>query len=560
MESAVIRFLTESFCSAGFALGRSSRLAFLGLSLLSLWVPVSAQPGADSIQFIGVAPDDEYEQADAALVGYLSRATGETFIRRRPADYSNAISDVVNRSTADGHYVARLTPYAFVVAEMEGAQLEILGTYLSRATGAYTYNSYFVVRSDEDVFRTSVTPSLADVAEFLRSGKKRFVFHDKFSTSSYFIPSIFFRSNQVFNTEVNQRIGKLTPLEVAQAPPGSGSSELVRMVKSGDADIAAVWDGTKNGFQESSDQSALRFVQIQTPLPNDLLVCSRSLSRSRKEALKRAVREMNCDSLEFAGDFECWAAMNDAGSAREALAALRRHAVATTTPVTVMISGSGEDGSAYVEAAEQAVRLAGTEFVLYDPDYHKWADVSWQIKPIHKGALLLTSTINGSLLPSQEFRISFMDVAEDLPKRIQSLIHGRMHRIRYVWPYENYVPTIIRDVSFSLSPGSDISVEKVTWIDPERNEFVSGAKFNATVLTSDKNKFELDPEDFPRSGAGKELDLDPLSNSAYRVILARPFIERPLFRYLTVALVGVMLAGAFGAIVDLRRRKASLWR
>ena len=45
-------------------------------------------------------------------------------------------------------YLARITPYAYVAAEMLGADLKILGIYKSAATGKTTYNSYFVVRKD----------------------------------------------------------------------------------------------------------------------------------------------------------------------------------------------------------------------------------------------------------------------------------------------------------------------------------------------------------------------------------------------------------------------------
>src|SRR6185503_20985701 len=59
--------------------------------------------------------------------------------RPDPAVYSV----VVQRDSVP--YLARMTPYACVTAEMLGAHFEILATYKSNATGSTTYHSYFVV-------------------------------------------------------------------------------------------------------------------------------------------------------------------------------------------------------------------------------------------------------------------------------------------------------------------------------------------------------------------------------------------------------------------------------
>ena len=42
-------------------------------------------------------------------------------------------------------YLARITPLAYVAAEMLGAKLNILAVYQSAATNDTTYHSYFVV-------------------------------------------------------------------------------------------------------------------------------------------------------------------------------------------------------------------------------------------------------------------------------------------------------------------------------------------------------------------------------------------------------------------------------
>lgn len=89
---------------------------------------------------------------------------------------------------------------------------------------------------------------------------------------------------------------------------------------------------------------------------------------------------------------------------------------------------------AYLEAARQAVRLSGTEFVGYDDDFHAHRDYVSTLELIHDGAVKLTSRIIGSDVDDQTFQISFKDTG-DLTRRLGALIHSRMHGIRYVWPY-----------------------------------------------------------------------------------------------------------------------------
>lgn len=541
-----------------------------GLPALLVTPPAAGQDG-DAIPFISVAPDPAYVSADTALAEYLRKAAKMTFSRSRPATYHNAIEEVVRHGDAHSPYVARLTPYACVVAALQGARFEILATYSSRATRALTYNSYFAVRADRADFSFSAEPNLREVTEFLAREPRAFFFHDKFSTSSYFIPLHYFRTQGIFHTEPGQPSGRLIPIEVGQLEQGMGSSDLVRAVARGQTDdgrkvdIAAVWDGTKTKFADDPAAKALRFIRIDAVLPNDLLVASAELSAQKIEALRKAIQGMRCGDLDFAGDFECWVDINDAPEAREALASLRRLAAAQPAPVTVRIALTARDGQAardhapYLEAARQAVRLAGTEFVLFDPDYHSWADLDWKLELIHDGALKLTSIVNGvdqKKVEPQIFRISFADAQEELTRRIVTVIHTRLNRIRYLWPFENRVPTVLRDVGFALEPGSRVTVQKITWIDPEKNEFARGDDFEAEVTVADFHKFQLEDKPFPKL-LNQDLDIDPMSNSAYRVILVRPTTEKPLFRYLTVALVVLFGLGGTAAAVDLYRARGT---
>src|SRR4029453_10815563 len=90
------------------------------------------------------------------------------------------------------------------VAEMLGAKLDLIATCRSRASGTTTYGAYLVVRRSDvpaPAHTAALTP--AQVKEFLQarsaSGQPaKFVYHDRFSTSSYFLPSLYFRRQRVF--------------------------------------------------------------------------------------------------------------------------------------------------------------------------------------------------------------------------------------------------------------------------------------------------------------------------------------------------------------------------
>jgi hypothetical protein len=59
--------------------------------------------------------------------------------------------------------------------------------------------------------------------------------------------------------------------------------------------------------------------------------------------------------------------------------------------------------------------------------------------------------------------------------------------------------------------------------------------------------------DFTEEAA--QLDLDAMSNAAYRVFLVRPEDESPLFRALTIALLVLLGLTAVGALIDLLRKR-----
>jgi ABC-type phosphate/phosphonate transport system substrate-binding protein len=525
----------------------------LGLLALVASVPARGQP---PMAFIGVALDKDSRLADRKLADYLFQKTGRRF-SLEDLEYERVVDRLVNWRREDGHFVARATPYVYVAAEMLGAQLDLLATYTSAATGGTIYHSYFVVGRQH----FSSQPTLYDLERFLagRTTPARFVYHNQFSTSSYFLPSLYFRSRKIFNMpEATESLVAISAVRV----PEASSSALVEMVARGEADLAAVWDDTKARFDRVSPPNPagrrVYFIQLPTALPNDLLVCSSGLDPETKNRLRDAVEAMTPTQI-ATGDFRSWTGITAATDTRLALADLRWLARERPYPATVDIRvAPGSDGgraAVLAEAARQAVRLAGTEFVLHDADFHEHIDFVWTVEPIHDGAGSLRSAIPGSDVPEQVFRISFHD-HEDLTKRLVSIITSRLHRIRYVWPYSSTRPLVVRDLALPLQPGSAVKMQRILWIDPERNKFRGGPVLDARVRAAGFYRYELEHADSGQGGEGG-LQLDAMSNASYRVILLRTTEERLLFRLLTIALVALaVLAGAAASWDLFRSRRA----
>jgi ABC-type phosphate/phosphonate transport system substrate-binding protein len=539
--------------AGAFRAKRMSRaLGIIAVTAMS----ADAAPGhaQTSFTWIGVALDDQTRRADDELRRYLERTAGIAFVSEQAYEYRAVIDRLVDWQPDRGVYMARVTPYALVAAELLGAEFQVLATYVSRATGGTTYASYFVVRRDRFPFE----PSLAHVAQFVTEAATppAFVYHSGFSTSSYFLPAIFFRRNDIFDmATATEQAGAI---RTRWWGSNSAAVDLVKAVAVGESDLAAIWSGTKAAF-EAGDSLAARygrrvhFIELPTPLPNDLLVVPRSLDSATVALIRRAIGGMTSNQI-ARGDFLTWRDLNDAPDAREALANLRWLAREAPAPATVEIRRAAGDRAVpddYLYAARQAVRLAGLELVNYDRDYHAQQDYLLTLEPIHDGAVLLRSKIVGSTIEDQEFRISFRD-PEELTSRIGELLRSRIHRVRYLWPYRAEPPTLLRDVDFDLPVGTTLKVRKIRWLDVHRNAFVLEQEFDATVARSDFHKFELQPTfvDAPdRDGFG----FNPMSNVSYRVVLARSVHERPGFRLLTVALVVLITAAGAAAALELRR-------
>ncbi|MHC4450064.1 MAG: PhnD/SsuA/transferrin family substrate-binding protein, partial [Planctomycetota bacterium] len=337
----------------------------------------TAAHAEEQVSFFVVNLDEETRQADRKLRKHLqSELEREADIRIALEDleYSEVIKRLADWDPKNGVVMARTTPYVQVAAEMLGAELEILATYVSKATNDTTYHSYYVVRKDDD--QTKRTPE--DVIKFVsdandRSERVRFTYHSKYSTSSYFLPSLHFRSKRVFH--MSEPTDSLHAIKVTQATDDS-SSQLVHAVARGDADLAAVWDGTLERFKDvppEEGEDAVEFVQLPSPIPNDLLVCSRSAPQAFKDGVRRAIRAMDENEISV-GDFLHWVDIREATEALGALAGLRWLAREQVAPVTVDVRAGRESNSGtaiMIEAARHAVRLSGTEFVLFHKEFHE---------------------------------------------------------------------------------------------------------------------------------------------------------------------------------------------
>jgi hypothetical protein len=575
-----------------------------GKSTVSAAAPA---PAPNQINFLSIVVDADTAQADTRLKRFLEKAVAEgataesgrrtVRFQQQTMPYGDVIRSFAEADPGRG-YLARITPYAYVAAEMLGAKLNILAVYQSAATHETTYHSYFVVH--KATFRAATNwksgggdASLEDVATYLRSfdHPPKFMYHDRFSTSSYFMPALYFKAHDVFamSRSLNPH---LIPIEVERLATTS-SGDLVQRIVDKKADLVAVWDGTRKKWENHPD---LLFIQIPTAVPNDFLVAS-GIDAPTEQLIVNAIRKhpsanrpctdlpiprsssaipaaevrtpCAAEPLRPKDDFDAWYAWdsNDSevtDSAREALAKLRQDARQAPTPVVVRVERDRRAPAtderremllnAYVAAAKEAVRLSGTEFVLEDTDLHKRVDMTWTLESTHDGALKLTSKLDSAFGKSEEdFKISFVD-SNDLPRRIADLARSRLRRIRYVWPYEQKYAAVLRDLDFT--PDQRVLVQKISWMDPARNEYEEDTPFAARIENNtDFSKLRLsDAIEFPRNPDGS-FNFDPMSNIAYRVVIGRA----PQAGWIWVVMPGCFIAlfvfACAAMAVDLRRRQ-----
>ncbi|HXT19957.1 MAG TPA: hypothetical protein VN811_04900 [Thermoanaerobaculia bacterium] len=545
------------------------------------WAP----PGAAQQRTTFVAVDQEDQatsEADELLLQRLAAKLDEP-LRPSTLGYEQAIDQLSERGedSRDVRYLGHVTPYVYLAAEMLGADFEVLGTYVSKATkGTTTYHSYFVVNRaaiDSTLQLGGKRPDLDKLLEFVRvraaaGTPARFVYHNRFSTSSYLLPSLFFRGHGVFSMRASA--GSLTAIDsrwVGGDRETASSTALVGLVAAGErADLAAVWDGTKVKFEPGGDHAALGeqvyFIQLPTVLPNDLLVCSRSMLP--REGAATTARSMvdklfpprpggnSREPLTIGrGDFISWVPMD--AEAQYALSGLRMVATEQRAPLTVSIAAADSKvAESYLQAARTALRLSGTELVPYDDSFHRVVDYAWTLAWVRDGYVILNSDIPAFGV-AQEFPISFRPAARgaeesDLTQRIANIVSSRLHRIRYVWPYEEEQPLVIRDVPFA--PGSAVKVQRIHWTEPARNGYTADNRPSSVAVEGDLFKFRLSKDAFRIAMADTNglPPLDPMSTVAYRVVLQRPEEPRAMHAFFNGVFVLFLLVAVVGTVLALR--------
>jgi hypothetical protein len=518
------------------------------------------------IQFLSVAPDANTRLADQKLLDYLRHKVPVTF-EKQEMEYESAIKTLIDwKPEKQGPLLARVSPYAFVVAEMLGANMEIVGTYLNKKSSSITGGSYIVIYKD---FGHETTEALENFSRHLenqelrtkdfikilkeRETPARFVYHNKFSTSSHFIPSLYFKKQSIFSL-FTQPKGKPKFITIhSLAPEGIATpSDLIPIIKNRQADFAVVRENVKNSFDTDTD---LKFIQLPYLNPNDLLVMIKPFNKligQVKDQILETIRKMEATDISE-GDILKWEDFNASPKARKVLANLRYLAKVTPHPVVINIRKSQKENSGidekHLEATRRSVHFSGTEMVLFDEDYHSAFDILWTLETRHDQSILLTSTIMDSGL-TQEFSVSYRKGdMENLASRISWVIDHKMHRIRYIWPFDDETARVLRDVDFQIPVGQQLKVQKITWSDFNTNEYTVDTPFDVEVTQSDFHSFQLKGKGFPQKEDGK-FGFEPLGNVAYRVFLERTPNAGDAYKITTKILIGLFGLAALFTLVE----------
>jgi len=308
----------------------------------------------------------------------------------------------------------------------------------------------------------------------------------------------------------------------------------------------------------------VQFVRLPDDLPCDLLVATRKVEGATKDAIIARLREQQPHGETPGSDVDAWVPWTnvEAEEARRALSDLRRQAGASTLPVVVDVQpnqSSPVDGD-LLDAARQAIRLAGTELVDRSQyfDYYKKSDIRWELERIHDGAVRLTVRYENFRLDNaevtQQFDVSFQ-AAGDLTRRLVSLVHSRLHRIRPVWLYNDSAPTVLRDVDFDVA--RRVPFQEIQWNEPQRNDYrLEGESRVANVDKEETFEIQLAKDEFPRRPDNRSLDFEPMGRQGFRVLLMRVTPERMLFRALTLSFVVLLVLGAAALVWDAWRWRA----
>jgi hypothetical protein len=335
------------------------------------------------------------------------------------------------------------------------------------------------------------------------------------------------------------------------------SSDLIKAVaaQAGDREtIASVWTGPKSAFTGKD----VYFVQLPDDLPCDLLVATRKVDSKTKDAIRAGLQQESAGAGAPGSDVATWVPWSsaEAEGARRALSDLRRQAGSSTLQVVVDVQAdrSSHVDDELLDAARAAIRLAGTELVDRSQyfDYYKKSDVRWELASTHDGAVRLTVRYENFRLDdaevTQQFDVSFEKPA-DLTRRLVSLVHSRLHRIRSVWLYNDAVPTVLRDVDFDVA--QRVPFQEIQWYEPQRNDYRLEKSRVANVQKDGAFEIQLAATaEFPRRQDNTSLNFEPMRRQAFRVLLMRVTPERTLFQALTVSFVALLTLAAAALLWD----------
>jgi hypothetical protein len=293
-------------------------------------------------------------------------------------------------------------------------------------------------------------------------------------------------------------------------------------------------------------------------------VATRKVDGKTKDAISARLLEQPISPATPGSDVDRWVPWSnvDAEGARRALSELRRQAGSSTLPVVVDVQAerSSPVDEDLLDAARLAIRLAGTELVDRSQyfDYYKKSDIRWELQRIHDGAVRLTVRYENFRLDdaevTQQFDVSFQQPA-DLTRRLVSLVHSRLHRIRPVWLYNDSAPTVLRDVDFDIA--RRVPFQELHWNEPQRNDYrLEGVSRVAGVEKEATFEIQLATAEFPRRPDNRSLDFEPMGRQGFRVLLMRVTPERTLFRALTVVFVVLLALGAAALLWDAWRWRA----
>jgi ABC-type phosphate/phosphonate transport system substrate-binding protein len=552
---------TRTFGSTAAAVERHILLAFVGLMLLT-----THRGGATSYSFLVVDTGIEDTTSDEHLRTYLQRNTRVELNPPDKRDYKPAIDALVAASAANEPLLARTSPYVLVVAQLMGTPLIPIATYESSAGGARIYHAFLVVnRKSIDAFRhvENKEPTLSEVISFLRgTSHPLFIFKDEFSTSGYFVPISYLRSNEIFAAS---KYGPFDPEALTSDQRKKTSEELIAAVANGEAmqgsappTLTAAWEGDL--LKVPREVLAKTYsVKLPGDLPNDLLVCNSAFPPRDAEAIRNAIRAMPANWIKQRqpkATIADWKDILDAPEAATALNELRQMAVHPQRRSVVHVSGDAP--AEVMSAVERAIARSHREFVKYDQAAHSRIDYEWTVELTPDKALALNSTLAGML--TQSTVIPFHG-SQDLTRRVRIWMDTELAIVRYVWPYQRASTVVLRDFDYPVQQDTSLMAQTITWSDIARNNFRVNSEVDLKLKVQKAGDDLLTLVDAATRGSdnvgidrGAQLDFDPLSRDAIRVLIDRRAQTSTFLSSMSFFGGALLLLVGALAMIDLRRK------